>query len=103
MHYRAVACDFFEKLSYVKVYFGGVTMDTLKELNLEVTPDNEKIVRENLRKEFGMGAFAIKLLPKIKSFAVDNNVVSIVRSYSPPPQNAVVVSTSESPNNIYIW
>lgn len=72
---KSVACEYLENLGYQKIYFGGVTMDKLKELNLEVTPDNEKMVRENLRKELGMGAFAICLLPKIKDAMAKGDVV----------------------------
>ena len=72
---KSIASDYLEELGYKKVYFGGVTMDKLKELGLEVNPSNEKMVRENLRKELGMAAFAIVLLPKIKELSKDNNVV----------------------------
>lgn len=72
---KSVACDYLENLGYKKVYFGGVTMDKLKESGLEVTPENEKMMREKLRSELGMGAYAIVLLPKIKELAKDNDVV----------------------------
>ena len=73
---KSVATDILEKeFNYKKVYFGGVTMDKLKEANLEVTPENEKKMREGLRKELGMGAFAKILLPKIKELASDSDVV----------------------------
>lgn len=72
---KSVACEYLEKLGYEKVYFGGVTMDKLKEEGLEVNPDNEKYMREKLRSEYGMGAYAIVLLPKIKELSKSNNVV----------------------------
>lgn len=72
---KSVACDYFESIGYQKVYFGGVTMDKLKENGLEVTPENEKMMREKLRKDLGMGAYAMLLLPKIKELAKNNNVV----------------------------
>ena len=72
---KSVACEFFEDKGYQKVYFGGVTMDKLKEDGLEVNPTNEKIMREKLRSELGMGAYAIVLLPKIKELANKGNVV----------------------------
>lgn len=73
---KSVATDILEQeFNYKKVYFGGVTMEKLKELNLEVNPENEKMVRENLRKELGMGAFATVLLPRIKELSDNNNVV----------------------------
>src|SRR5699024_3008712 len=69
---KSIASDYLESIGNKKVYFGGVTMEKLKELNLEVNPENEKIVRENLRKELGMAAFAIVLLPRIKELAINN-------------------------------
>lgn len=72
---KSVVCEHLERLGYKKVYFGGVTMDKLKEAGLDVTPENEKIMREKLRKEYGMAAYAILLLPKIKELSKDYNVV----------------------------
>ena len=73
---KSVATDIFEnELGYKKVYFGGVTMEKLKEANLEVTPENEKMIREGLRRDLGMGAFAKILLPRIKEYSKDSDVV----------------------------
>ena len=63
---KSIASDHLTELGWNKIYFGGVTMDKLKENNLEVNPTNEKMMREKLRKEYGMAAYAILLLPKIK-------------------------------------
>ena len=70
---KSVACDLLEKRGYKKVYFGGVTLAKLKEANLEDTP--EKYMREKLRSELGIGAYAIILLPQIEELAKSNNVV----------------------------
>lgn len=72
---KSVACSFLENNGYRCVYFGGVTMDKLKEEGLEITPTNEKMMRERLRKEHGMGAYAKLLLPKIKELREETNVV----------------------------
>ena len=72
---KSVACEYYENLGYKKVYFGGVTMEQLKKENLEVTPDNEKMMRERLRKEYGMAAYATLSLPKIEELVKENNVV----------------------------
>ncbi len=72
---KSIASAYLENIGYKKVYFGGVTMDKLKEEGLEITPDNEKMMRERLRKDLGMGAYATVLLPKIKELAKDNDVV----------------------------
>ncbi len=72
---KSIASARLEDLGYKKVYFGGVTMEKLKEEGFEITPDNEKMMREKLRSELGMGAYAIVLLPKIKKLAQNNDVV----------------------------
>ena len=73
---KSVASDILENdFGYKKVYFGGVTIDKLKEEGLDINPENEKMMRERLREELGMGAFAKILLPKIKELSKDNNVV----------------------------
>ena len=72
---KSVACEFLEKKGFEKIYFGGVTLEKLKEEGLEVTPENEKYMREKLRNELGMGAYAIVLLPKIKELSNKSNVV----------------------------
>ena len=68
---KSIASKYFEDLGYKNVYFGGVTMEKLKEAGLEVTPENEKMMREKLRRELGMGAYAKVLLPRILELSKD--------------------------------
>ena len=72
---KSVACNLLEEKGFKKVYFGGVTLEKLREERLEDTPENEKYIREKLRSELGMGAYATLLLPKIKELAKCHNVV----------------------------
>lgn len=72
---KSVVCDYLVQNGYQKVYFGGVTMQVLKEEGLEVNHENEKMIRERLRKDYGMGAYAVKLLPQISSAIENGNVV----------------------------
>ena len=72
---KSVASDFLVEKGWKKVYFGGVTMEKLQEAGLEVTPENEKMMREKLRAELGMGAYAKILLPRIKEYAKEENTV----------------------------
>ena len=72
---KSIACEYFKRLGYKSVYFGGVTIEKLKEANLEVNEKNEKMMRESLRKEYGMGAFAKILLPRIEEYSKEGNVV----------------------------
>lgn len=72
---KSIASEYYEKLGYQKVYFGGVTMMKLKEEGLEVNPENERMMRERLREEYGMGAYAYLLLPTIEELSKKGNVV----------------------------
>lgn len=72
---KSIASEYFESIGYKKIYLGGITMDKLKEENLEVNPDNEKMMRERLRKEHGMAAYAILSIPKIEELLKTDNVV----------------------------
>jgi len=72
---KSDATQWFCERGWQKVYFGGVTMEELKKKGLPVTPDNEKTERERLRRELGMGAFAILLSDTIKEKLSVGNVV----------------------------
>ena len=72
---KSVASDYLESIGFKKVYFGGVTMEKLKEANLDINPENEKYMREKLRKEYGMAAYATILLPRIIEYSKTDDVV----------------------------
>ncbi|MBR3661242.1 MAG: AAA family ATPase [Bacilli bacterium] len=72
---KSVASDYLESIGYKKVYFGGVTMEKLKESNMEINPENEKYMREKLRDELGMAAYAKILLPRIIEYSTTDDVV----------------------------
>jgi dephospho-CoA kinase len=72
---KSEAVKFFTEHGYKRVYFGEVVMNEMKRLGLEVSEQNERKTRENLRKEFGMGAMAVRSLPVIEEFIRHNNVV----------------------------
>lgn len=72
---KSEAVKFFVENGYKRVYFGEVVMNEMKRLGLEVNEANERATRENLRKEFGMGAMAVKSLPVIEELMKHSNVV----------------------------
>lgn len=67
--------NYFVKNSYKRVYFGEVVIDELKYRGLGINETNEKMIRESLRLEYGMGAMALKSLPKIQEYYSNGNVV----------------------------
>ena len=50
-------------------------MKKLKEENLDITPENEKMMRESLCNDYGMGAYAKVLLEDIKESLKTKDVV----------------------------
>lgn len=63
---KSIACEFLEKRGFQNIYFGGVVLEEVEKRGLELTRQNEKIVREDLRQKYGMSAVANILLPKIR-------------------------------------
>lgn len=72
---KSIASDYLEEKGFNKIYFGGVVLEKIKEAGLEITPDNEKNMREELRAEYGMGAMAEILLPRIKESILKQDTV----------------------------
>ena len=71
-----------EKYGFPKVYFGEITFDKLKEAGMEPGEENQKVMREKIRSEMGMGAYAQLSLPKIKKLLETNSVVLLESLYS---------------------
>ena len=55
------------RYDYRTVYLGGVIIELVRAAGLEVTPGNERLVRERLREEEGMEAVARRTLPAISA------------------------------------
>jgi len=65
----------FEKHGFKKVRFGDVTDQELARTGLETNEANERYVRQQLRKEHGMAAYARLNLPRIDSSLESSDVV----------------------------
>ncbi len=79
---KSQAALFFQNKNIPIVRFGDLTDETLKEKGLPSTPENERIVREQLRKELGMAAYAIYAKPKIEEASKANAIVVLDGLYS---------------------
>jgi len=64
-----------EKTGWAKVHFGDITAEGLRTQGLEVTEENERKFREDVRKQYGMGAYAILNLPKIRELYNSSSVL----------------------------
>jgi dephospho-CoA kinase len=57
------------------VRFGDITDEEVKKRGLPLNEENERHVREQLRKEHGMAAYALLNLPRINALLKSSNVV----------------------------
>jgi dephospho-CoA kinase len=65
----------FEGDGYVRIRFGDITDEELKKRGLPRNEENERTVREDLRIEYGMAAYAELNKPKIDQTLESSNVV----------------------------
>ena len=65
----------FEENGFVRIRFGDVTDEEIKKKGLELNEENERHIRELLRKEHGMEAYAKLNLPRIDSAVKHSDVI----------------------------
>mgnify|MGYP001057925876 CR=1 FL=1 len=65
----------FEQKGFGRIRFGDITDKEVAKRGLSLNEENERKVREQLREELGMAAYAIMNLPEIDSALGQSNVV----------------------------
>jgi dephospho-CoA kinase len=65
----------FEEHGFKKVRFGDITDEQLRNRGLEPNEENERRIREQLRRKHGMAAYAKLNLPRIDVSVKSSNVV----------------------------
>lgn len=71
---KSIVADELARQNFNYLRFGQITLDIIKDKNLEINEANEKKTREDLRKKYGMGAFATLNIPKINGLLKKFNV-----------------------------
>jgi dephospho-CoA kinase len=71
----------FEENGFIKIRFGDVTDEEIKKRGLKLNEENERCIRELLREEHGMSAYAVLNLPNI-DLALKRSAVAIDGLYS---------------------
>jgi len=79
---KSCTCEFLKKAGFAVLRFGDQTDIGVKELGLPLTEDNERKYREDLRKQYGMAAYAIKIEPRIKNSLKGNSKIALDGLYS---------------------
>jgi len=72
---KSEATRVFEKHGFSRIRFGDVTDEEIKRRGLELNEKNERYIRELLREEHGMAAYAKLNLPEINSALKHRDVV----------------------------
>lgn len=72
---KSVITEYLENEGWNKVYFGGAIMAKLEEENIPLTPENEKKMREDVRRQYGMAAVAVLLEDKIRKAVEEKDTV----------------------------
>ncbi len=80
---KSVAAKYLnDNFGFPVIRLGELTERTLKEQDLELNEQNERFVREELRREHGMGVFAKLNMPLIEKASKNSAVVVIDGLYS---------------------
>lgn len=72
---KSIVSDELVKKDFAYLRFGQITLDKIKEDGLEPNENNEKMIREDFRKKYGMAAFAILNISKLDELLKKSNVV----------------------------
>ena len=72
---KSEIAEVFERNGFKKIRFGDITDEEIKKRGLELNEGNERHVRQRLRKEHGMAAYAKLNLPKIDALLKSADVV----------------------------
>lgn len=73
---KSVVSDYFAKRGYQFVRFGQIVLDEVKKQGLIPNEKNERKIREEIRKKYGMAAMAKLNFPKFKKFIKKGNVIA---------------------------
>ncbi|MCL2150235.1 MAG: AAA family ATPase [Dehalococcoidia bacterium] len=65
----------FEEKGFTRIRFGDATDEELRKRGLSVNEENERQMREMLRENYGMSAYALLNLPKLEAALMSGPVV----------------------------
>ena len=72
---KSVVARVFEQAGFKRVRLGDITDEEVKKRRLPLNEENERRVREQLREQHGMAAYALLNLPRIDEQLKSSNVV----------------------------
>ncbi|HUU64502.1 MAG TPA: AAA family ATPase, partial [Dehalococcoidales bacterium] len=72
---KSEAARLFEGNGFIRIRFGDITDEEIRKRGLELNEENERYIRELLRKEHGMASYAILNLSRIDLARKQSDVV----------------------------
>ena len=72
---KSEVANIFEENGFKRIRFGDITDEEVRNRGLELNEENERLVREQLRQEHGMAAYAKLNLPKIDAQLKNSDIV----------------------------
>jgi len=79
---KSETAAYIEEKGYARIRFGIVTEEGLREKGLPLSPEHEESFREELRKELGMAAYAIRSESKISDLLEKTDTIVLDGLYS---------------------
>jgi dephospho-CoA kinase len=73
---KSIAAEVFKKHDYQYVRFGQAVLDEVMRRKLPINEANERLVREEMRADGGMGIMAERLIPTFDRLKKQNNVIA---------------------------
>jgi len=106
---KTIASHTLESLGLTRIRFGDITDEYLAQKGWEMTEKNERIIREGLRRKYGMAAYAALNIPRIERALKEGSVVldglysweeyRVLKKHF--PKNMTVIALYSSPETRY--
>lgn len=74
---KTMCAKYLESRGFYQFRFGGIVTDEVERRGLPITPENERLVREEFRHNEGMDAIAKRALPQLKRAWDQRNTIII--------------------------
>jgi dephospho-CoA kinase len=79
---KTVCAQHLERRGFAQFRFGSLVVEEVMRRGQPITPENERIVREELRKIYGMDAMAQLALPRLRAMLAERPNIVIDGLYS---------------------
>jgi len=79
---KTLCAQHLKQRGFFEFRFGGIVVDEVVRRGLPINPENERVVREELRRNEGMDVMAKRALPHLRAAFTERNCIVIDGLYS---------------------